>query len=126
MSYLTVDITTAADGPFQLSALLVPGASIAGVTVTPSAAAAGSSPGLPAPAPRIVEELLVQGDSGNTTKLACVGTDASLLPASGGGVGNSLAAGQTITLHKVPTTGVWLSASADATKINLILNGGFQ
>jgi hypothetical protein len=126
MSYMTVDITTAADGPFQLSALFAPGATITGVTITPSAAAVDPSPGLPAPPPRIAKRLVLQGDPGNITKLAYVGTDASLLPTSGGGIGNSLRAGDVLVLEDVALTGIWLSASADATKINVIAQGGFQ
>jgi hypothetical protein len=120
MSYMTVDITTAADGPFQLSALFAPGATITGVTITPSSAS------LPETPPRIVKQLVLQGDPGNTTKLGYVGTDASLLPAAGGGIGNALRAGDVLVLEDVALAGVWLSASADGTKINVIANGGFQ
>lgn len=127
MSYLTVDITTASDGPFQLSALVAPGASITGATITPSAAATSSSPGLPAPAPRIAKQILIQADPGNSSNLVYVGTDSSLLPTSGGGIGASLAAGDFLpALENVPLTGVWLSASANSTKINIIIQGGFQ
>lgn len=126
MSYMTVEITTTTDGPFQLSALFVPGASIAGVTITPSAAPSGASPGLPAPPPRITKQLVIQADPGNTTNFAYVGTDASLLPAAGGGIGHSLAAGDALILEDVALTGVFLSANADTVKINIIASGGFQ
>jgi hypothetical protein len=118
MSYLTVDITTASDGPFQLSALFaIGGGTIAGATVTPSS---------PATPPRIVKELIIQADPGNSTNFAYVGTDATLLPTSGGGIGNSLAAGDPLILHDVALAGVYLSASANGVKINVIANGGFQ
>lgn len=127
MSYLSADITTAADGPFQLSALFkIAGGTIAGVTVTPSAAASGSTPPLPAPAARIPQQTVVQADPGNGSNLIYVGTDGSLLPTAGGGTGIVLAAGVSYTFVDTPLTGIWVSASANGTKLNAIASGGFQ
>lgn len=116
MAYLTAAITTHTDGPFQL-ATLFEGGTIAGVTLTPAA---------PEKPPRIAKQCIIQADPGNTTNLIYVGTDATMLPTSGGGIGNSLAAGDTLILEDVPLTGVYLAASADSAKVNVIAQGGFQ
>lgn len=116
MSYLTADITTASDGPFDVAKLFA-GGTITGVTLTPAA---------PATPPRIARQCIIQADPGNTTNLVYVGTDASLLPTAGGGIGNSLAAGDSLTLEDVALTGVYVSASANGVKMNIIAQGGFQ
>jgi hypothetical protein len=116
MAYLTATITVATAAPFQLSSLFALG-SATGVTVTPTA---------PAKPPRIAKQLIIQADPGNSTNFAYVGTDASMLPTAGGGVGNSLAAGQPLILLDIALTGVYLAASAAGVKINVIARGGFQ
>jgi hypothetical protein len=117
MAYLTVNFTDATKGPFSLATLFA-GGTITGVTLTPAA---------PAKPPRIASQVIIQGDPANSTNLGYVGTDATMLPTAGGGVGYSLSAsGVPLVLTDVALTGVFLGASANGTKINVITQGGFQ
>ena len=117
MAYMTVTFTDATKGPYSLATLFA-GGTIAGVTLTPAT---------PAKPPRIANQCTIQGDPGNSAGLGYVGTDASMLPTAGGGVGYSLTAtGVPLVLTKEPLTGVFLSASANGVKINVIAQGGFQ
>ena len=117
MADLTVTFTDATKGPYSLATLFA-GGTITGVTLTPAA---------PAKPPRIASQLTIQGDPGNSANLGYVGTDATMLPTSGGGVGYSLSStGVPLVLTDVALTGVFLGASANGTKINVIAQGGFQ
>jgi hypothetical protein len=117
MAYMTVTFTDATKGPYSLAKLFA-GGTIAGVTLTPAT---------PATPPRIANQLTIQGDPANSTSLGYVGTDATMLPTAGGGVGYSLSAtGVPLVLTDVALTGVFLGASANGTKINVIAQGGFQ
>ena len=117
MAYLTVTFTDSTKGPYSL-AKLFGGGTITGVTLTPAA---------PATPPRIPAQTVIQGDPGNSSNLGYVGTDATMLPTSGGGIGYSLTAtGIPLVLTDTPLAGVFLGASANGVKINVITQGGFQ
>jgi hypothetical protein len=115
MAYLTAEITDDSKGPFSLAELFE-GGSITGVTLAPTA------PAKPASTPR---QVFVQADPGNSTNHIYVGTDASMLPTSGGGA-YSLAAGDSIVFENASLEGIFVSASASNIKVNVIAQGGFQ
>ena len=116
MAHLTAQITVQADGPYQVSALFA-GGTITGVTLTPAA---------PAKPPRIASQLVISPAPGNSAALIYVGTDANLLPASGGGTGIVLSAtSPPLVLTDVDLAGVWVSCSAAAT-LSILAQGGFQ
>jgi hypothetical protein len=122
MTGITVTITTPGSGPFQLSQLLA-GATYSGaVTVTPAAAA--GPPVTPATPPRIAAECIIEGDDANSTNMIYVG-DVNLTPTSNE-IGAKVAAGKTVTLHNVPTAGVYINGSSGSPKANILVNGGFQ
>jgi len=37
-----------------------------------------------------------------------------------------VAAGKTVTLHNVPTAGMYINGSSGSPKANILVNGGFQ
>jgi hypothetical protein len=117
MAYLTVNITIAADGPFN-AATLFGGGTITGATLTPAT---------PAKPPRIANQLIIAAAPGNGANLIYIGTDASLLPTSGGGTGIVLSAtSQPLVLTDIDLAGVYISASANTTSFSMIAQGGFQ
>lgn len=127
MSYMTVLFTDNTLGPFRLSDLFAAAAAgntIPGVTLTPSSA---GPPALPRTPPRIAKQLIMQADAGNSDIPINIGTDASMLPTAGGGIGASLIAGQFLTLEDAPLDGVYISCTQDTeAALNIIVQGGFQ
>jgi hypothetical protein len=124
MAVITVTITAIADGPFQLLKLFqaaASGASVPGVTITPS----GSTP--PETAPSKPGFLMIEADETNASNYLYTGDQN--LPATGSSYSRKLAAGDVDQREgggTFPLAGVYINASADGVIANITATGGFQ
>jgi len=115
MAYLTASFADAAPGPYSI-AQLFSGETLAGVTILPAA---------PATPPRIAKRLILQNQS--DTAILLVGTDSSMEPSAGGGVGLYAEPNASpVTFEDVPLDGIFISFSEANGVVGVIAQGGFQ
>lgn len=122
MTTIQVTITTPASGPFNVLKLLEGDTYAGAVTIVPTPAA--GPPVVPATPPRIANQLVMQGDAGNSTNTIYWGDEN--LAANGAG-GHELAAGvYAPALTDVPLSGVFVSGSSGSPKVVITAQGGFN